>query len=434
MKTRIKELEGSRKSFEIEVPLDTIKNKYEEVYSRIQKQAEVPGFRAGKAPRYLIEANYKDKAGEEVKKQLIADHVFMSVKEAKADVIGAPMVSDIVFEAGKPLTFKAEVNVRPELKLKSYKGLKVIKQKVQVSTEDVDKVIEELQERHSQLKDVEGRPAKENDWCLCDVEISVEGKPGESRPSMEGRGEKSEGVWFPLTPKSTKPEFMSQLMGSLPGETKTVKTVMPANYPKKEQAGKEAVFIITVTQIKEKIAPAIDDEFAKDIGGFKSLLELRGNIREELAKAKEQEIRFKMEEDLVGQIIKSVNFEAPSVMVDAESEHLLNDARNRLQYMGCKKEDIDAQEAAMKQKFRDEAVKRVKGYFILDKIAEAEGVSASEEELNKRIELMASRSKRSVEETKKYLMDNNLMDDLKIEAAQDKAMEYLVANAKIEEV
>ena len=423
MKVKSKDLGGSRRGFEIEVPADHIQSKYDEIYGEIEKYAEVPGYRVGKAPRYLVETHYKEKAGEEVKKRLIGEAVVKAVKDSGIDMIGMPAVTEIIFEAGKPLSFKAEVHVRPEIKLKNYKGLKAVKQKAQISTEDVDKVIEELQERHSQLKDVEGRPAKDNDWCLCDVEISVEGKPGE----------KNENVWFPLTPKSTKPEFMSQLLGTVPGDTRTVKTVMPLNYPRKDQAGKEAVFIVTVNQVKEKIAPVIDDEFAKDVGGFKSLLELRGNIREELTKAKEQEIRFKLEEELVSQLIKSVNFEAPAMMVDTEAGHLIKDAQDRLQYMGYKKEDIEKEETAMKEKFRGEAEKRVKAYFILDKVAELENLGASEADINKRAELLASRAKKTTEEAKKYLEDNNLTEDVKAEIAQDKAMEFLIENAKIEE-
>ncbi len=422
MNIKIKEIEGSRRIFEVEIPADVIFGKLEEVYSEIQKEAEVPGFRTGKAPRYLIETHYKDKAHEEVKRRLISDHIIKAVKDSGIAMIGAPQVSDIIFETGKPLKFKAEVNVRPEVKLKSYKGLKVKKDTVQVSTEDVDKVIEELRDRAAQLKDVEGRSAKEGDWCLCDVEISVEGKPGE----------KNEGVWFPLNPKSTKPEFLSQLTGANPGDTKTVKTVLPANYHKKEQAGKEAVFIVTVNQIKERLLPEVDDEFAKDLGGFKSLLELRGNIREELTTSKEQEIKFKMEEDLLGQVIRSTNFEAPAIMVDSEMDRLLKEMHSRLQHLGYKQEDIEKQASALKEKIKEEAVKRVKGFFILEKVAEAEGIAPSEEELNKRIELLAARSKRTVEELRSHLIEKDLMEDIKTEMAQDKALEFLVVNAKIE--
>jgi trigger factor len=422
MNIKIKEIEGSRRIFEVEIPADVIFGKLEEVYCEIQKEAEIPGFRAGKAPRYLIETHYKDKAREEVKRRLISDHIIKAVKDSGIAMIGAPQVSDIIFETGKPLKFKAEVNVRPEVKLKSYKGLKVKKDNVQVSTEDVDKVIEELRDRSAQLKDVEGRSAKEGDWCLCDVEISVEGKPGE----------KNEGVWFPLNPKSTKPEFLSQLTGANPGDTKTVKTVLPANYHKKEQAGREAVFIVTVNQIKERLLPEVDDEFAKDLGGFKSLLELRGNIREELTTSKEQEIKFKMEEDILGQVIRSTSFEAPAIMVDSEMDRLLKETRSRLQHIGYKQEDIEKQASALKEKIKEEAVKRVKGFFILEKVAEAEGIAPSDEELNKRVELLAARSKRTVEDLRSHLIEKDLMEDIKAEMAQDKALEFLVANAKIE--
>ena len=169
------------------------------------------------------------------------------------------------------------------------------------------------------------------------------------------------------------------------------------------------------------------------MGGFKSLLELRGNIREELTNSKEQEIKFKMEEELLGQLIKSVNFEAPTIMVDSEMDRLLKETRSRLQHMGYKQEEIDKQEPALKEKIKEEAVKRVKGFFILEKVAEAEGIAPTEEELNKRIELLASRSKRTVEDLKSYLTGNDLMEDIKAEMAQDKALEFLVANAKIEE-
>ncbi|KPK38180.1 MAG: hypothetical protein AMJ78_10395 [Omnitrophica WOR_2 bacterium SM23_29] len=385
---KVRELAGSRRVFEIEVPQEAIIEKYGEVYSEIQKAAEIPGFRVGKAPRYLIETHYKDKAKEEVQKRLIADHVIRAVKDSGLNTIGSPIISDVMFESEKPLTFKAEVNVKPDVKLKSYKGLKAKKQKVNVSTEEVDKVVEELQERNAQLKDVEGRSAKVGDWCLCDAEVVIEGKPAE----------KNEGVWFPLNSKSTKREFLDQLIGSSPGDTKVVKTTLPINYPRKEQAGKEAQFLVTVNQIKERILPHIDDEFAKDLGGFKSLLELRGHIREELTKIKEQDARFQMEDDLINQLIKSTNFEAPTLMVDSEMGRLLKDARARLLYMGYKKEDIESQEPKMSEKLREEATKKVKGFFILEKVAEMEGIKVTEEEVCKRIELLASRSKRSVED------------------------------------
>ena len=141
-----------------------------------------------------------------------------------------------------------------------------------------------------------------------------------------------------------------------------------------------------------------------------------------------------MEEGLVGQLIKSSNFEVPSMMVDAEAEHLLKDAQDRLQYMGYKKEDIEKEEAAMKQKFRDEAARRVKSYFILDKVAELEKLVAAEEDIGKRVDLLAARAKKTTEDAKKYLEDNNLMEDIKAEITQDKAMEFLIENAKIEEV
>lgn len=424
MKVKVKELAGSRRVFEIEVPQETIIEKYEEVYNEIQKVAEIRGFRVGKAPRYLIERHYKDKAEEEVKKRLIADHFMRSVKDSGLNTIGSPVISDITFESEKPLTFKAEVHVKPEVKLKSYKGLKVKKQKVNVSTEEVDKVVEELQERNAQLKDVEGRSAKMDDWCLCDTEIVIDGKPAE----------KSEGVWFPLNSKSTKKEFLDQLIGSNPGDAKVVKTTLPANYPRKEQAGKEAQFLITVNQIKEKISPPIDDELAKDLGGFKSLLELRGQIREELTKIKEQDARFQMEEDMINQLIKLTNFEAPTLMVDSEMDRLLKDARARLLYLGYKKEDIESQEPKMLEKLKEEAAKKVKGFFILEKVTEIEGIKATEEEINKRIELLATRSKRSVENMRAHLSENDLLEDIKVDIVQDKALEFLIGNAKIEEV
>lgn len=423
MKVKAKELAGSRRIFEIEIPTEAIVEKYEDVYSEIQKVAEIPGFRVGKAPRYLVEKHHKDKADEEVKKRLIADYFMRAIKDSGLNTIGSPIISDVMFESGKPLAFKAEVNVKPEVKLKSYKGLKVKKQKVNIATEEVDKVVEELQDRNAQLKAVEGRPARDGDWCLCDVEISVDGKPGE----------KNEGVWFPLSPKSTKPEFLSQLTGANPGDTKTVKTILPANYPRADQAGKEATFIITVNQVKEKIMPAIDDEFAKELGGFKSLLDLRGHIREELTKIKEQEVKFQMEEDIISQLIKSTNFEAPALMVDSEMDRLLKDARARLLYMGYKKEDVEKQEPSMKEKLKEEAVKRIKGFFILEKIAELEGIKAAEEDMNKRIELLASRSKRSVEDMRSHLAEDDLLEGVKTDIMQDKALEFLIENAQIEE-
>ena len=419
MKQRHKEVKGSKKLFEIEVPKDAVKKRYDEIRDDIKKIAEIPGYRAGKAPRDIVEKFHGEKIKEETLQDLIAHSYRQALDESKTDTVGVPEVTDVIFDLEKGLSFKVKVDVRPTFNLKKYKGIPVKKEKPDVKEEGVEKYLSVLRESKATFTDASTRPAKTGDFAVCDLECFV----GEKAIYP-----KRNGVWIMLDKSNPVPGMVEGLTGKSTGENVEVKTTLPKDFQDKEYSNKEAIFKINILNIKERQLPELNDEFVKSLGAYKNIDELKKVIRDDLKRKLEHRIRQDMEHQILSHLLKDMNFTAPQNLVDRETKRLVEVRKKEHQQHGH--QDKPDEKILEEQALKD-ATGRVKLYFILDEIAKKESIGVDDKELDQVLASLATEYRKTKEEITKYYSDHKLLEGLKDQIKENKVIDFLLNNANV---
>jgi len=423
MKKKIKNIEECRKLFEIEIPSEEVNKQMEECYKKIEKVAKIPGYRAGKIPKDLLEKHYGDQATKEVVEDLIGDAYQKAIEESGFIPLGFPQISDVKLDDKKTLSFKAEFNIRPKIELKQYKGLKLNKKAIEIKEEDVERSTKTLQESTAKFKNTEARPVQIGDYIICDSEVFVDGK---------AIAKKRENIWMPVEEKSYIPNLSTGLVGTAIGDEKEIETILPQDFSNKEYANKRAIFKIKIKEIKEKILSEIDDAFAKD-AGYNNLAELKDSLRALLKNQAERQVRQDLENQIVEQLLGSSKFNVPASLVERQTQHLFEEEKNNLLKQGLKEDDIKSKEKELKDKMRPWATKQIKNMFILDEIAHKEDINVSKEELDGTLEAIARQYNKPKEEIEKYYEKNDLISSLRSDIRHSKILEFLIKEARIEE-
>jgi trigger factor len=347
VKTIVKKVGECKRLLEIELPETIVQEKFIQVYSELRKEAELRGFRKGKAPQDLLRKYYGKTATAEVTQRLILESFKRAVKEENLAPISSPQIRDIKLESTNTFSFKAEIEIKPQFKLKNYKNLKVKKKKIEVNDKDVEEVLLRLQEMNAQLHPVTGRTAtKKGDWLLCDCKLFKGGNCVEEK----------ENVWVALEEGKTSKEFIDGLVGANIGSTVTIKE-------------KDVIHSIKVKEIKEKCLPTLDDNFAHSINRCKNLAELKELIYNDLVRHNEAKVKLDMKNQLLQQLLKDNKFSCPPSLVEEELEQLVNEAKLRQNLQRREEKKVFSQEEAMKEELKTEAENRVRLSFILDEIA-----------------------------------------------------------------
>lgn len=421
MKRKIKHIEEHRKSFEIEVPAADVNKRKDELFDKFSKTATVPGFRAGKAPRDLLEKHYGERVTKEVVEDLISGSYRQAVEEEGLMPLGYPHISDVNLNDKNVLSFKAEFNTRPKIEIKEYKGLALKKKKAQISDEDVDRSINSLRESTAKFKECTGRGVQIGDYIVCDSHIFVDDKP---------IAQKRENIWMPIEEVSYVPGVSKALVGANLNEEKEIETTLPEDFPIKEHAGKKSVFKIKVKEIKEKVLPQIDDEFAKDLG-YNNLSELKDSIRKVLESQMERQIKQDLERQIIEKLLENSNFNVPSSLVDEQLKYIVEEEKGRLKKQGLKEEDLKAKDKDLADKLKPVAERQVKTMFILDEIAHEEKITVSKEELDEAFEGLARQYNQPRAKVEKYYKENDLVSNLYADIKNGKLLELLIKEAKI---
>lgn len=425
MKVDIKDIQDCQKLLKIQVESQRILDEYQNVLKEFSKSASVPGFRQGKAPVDLIKIHYDSKVKEETLHRLIHESYHEALSSNKIEFIGYPKVDEIQFEIEeKPtLIFSVTVDIRPKIQLKPHKNIKLKKKKLLVEDEEIQKTLKALQEQNAKLVTVDGQPSKMGDYLVCDYKINIDDKQIDSKQN----------VLLLLDENSQLPHLVKNLAGCQKDTAQKIELILPKDYPKNEYRNKKSIWHIDIKQIKEKILPKIDDEFAKDIGNFKDLEELKNIIKDELTVAKKQKAELDIKQQIFDFLLKSTNFSLPPSLLKRQTERLVNDAKIKLLYQGLNKEQVESQQAALEEKLKPDAENQLKLFFILDRIADEENIDVSETDTANHIDSLAKSSKQTKEEILKYINDNDLMDDLKMQLRHEKTVEFLLKDAVVEE-
>ena len=420
MKAKLTDQKGCKRIIEVEISAEEVEDKFKEVFTEISKVAEIAGFRKGKAPRDIIEKKYGAKAAEEVLKDLVASSYEEAIKQLKIIPMEYPKVSDVKLDRNKPLTYTAEVDVRPDIELKKYKGLKVNKNQAKVEDADVEKALSNLRELHAKFTAADERSVSDGDYIVCDLACR----------SGEKEIFKKESMWLLVNKEGTIKELHESLLGMKKDEEKEIRTELPQDYPGKELAGKEAVYKIKIKHVKEKKLPALDDEFAKDLGKS-SVQELKEAVKKDLIKRAEIAINEDIRGQILEQLLKNSSFEVPEAMAGRQLESLINDAKDRMLSQGVQEKEINANIDTVREKMKPRAVNQVKLFFLLDEIARLENIKVDPQEVDRALEIMAGKMKKDKKKLLEEYEKTDLLQQVIGQVREEKIMEFLLKEAEV---
>ena len=427
MSLQVEKLEKGMAKLTIEVPAEEFTKAIEVAYNKNKKKISVPGFRAGKVPRAMIEKMYgKGIFVEDAANEIIPDAYEKAFKECEEEITSTPKIEVVQAEEGKPFIFTAEVALKPEVTLGTYKGVEVEKPVVEVSEEDINAEIEKERKNCARTITVEDRPVKDGDIVNINFEGFVDGEAFEG-----GKGED-----FPLTIGSHSfiDNFEEQLIGKNIDDEVEVNVTFPENYHEESLKGKPALFKVKINKIQENELPELDDEFASEVSSYDTFEEYKKSVEEHLKEQKENEAKTRKEDAVIEAIIKDAKMDIPDAMMETEQRSIINDFSQRLKMQGMNIEQYykytGLNEEKMMEQVKEQADRRIKTRLVCEAIVNAEKIEVSEEELDAELKKLADQYGLEVDKVKNEFMDAERISEFKKDIAIQKAITFVTENAK----
>ena len=432
MNVTVENLAPCRKLLRVEVDAKAVDEAFESMTKDFQKQASLPGFRPGKAPRHLVLTKYEKDIQDEVKRKLIADSYKQAVSEKKLDVLGYPDIEEIQFGRGQALQFAATIETAPEFQLPEYKGLPAKREARSVTDADITRALDLLREQQVKFETV-ARPAQTGDVVVVNYTGACDGKPiTETAPTAKGLTEQKN-FWVSTEPNAFIPGFAEQLLGAKAGDKRTVTVDFPADFVTKELAGRKGVFEVEMVEVKEKVLPPLDDVFAKRYDA-ENLEKLQAGVRHDL----ENELKFKQDKSIRAQLVRAlldrVNFDLPETAVAQETRNVVYNLVRENTKRGVSRDLIEKEKDAIYSAATSSAKERVKLAFLIQHIAEKEEIKVAQEEILRRVQTLATMYQIPPEKFLKDLQKRNGIIEIYDQLAHEKVMEFIENNAKIETV
>ncbi|HVU09566.1 MAG TPA: trigger factor [Verrucomicrobiae bacterium] len=432
MNISIENLAPCKKLLRVDVDAKTVDETFDAVTKDFQKQAALPGFRPGKAPRDLVVKKYEADIKDEAKRKLIGDNYRKALEEKKLNVIGYPDIEEIQFGRGQNLQFAATIETAPEFELPPYKGLPAQREIKSVTDADIERALKMLAQQHVKFETV-ARELKMGDVAVVNYTGMCDGKPiTETAPTARGLTEKKN-FWLDIEPNAFIAGFAEQMVGAKAGDKRTVNVDFPADFVTKELQGKKGVFEVEILEVKERILPAIDDAFAKKYDA-EDLEKLREGVRRDL----ENELKYSQTKAVRAQIVSGllgrVNFDLPETAVAQTTRNVVYDIVRENSQRGVPRELIEKQKDEIYSVAASSAKERVKLAFLVQRIAEQEKIAVSQEEVLQRANAMAAAYQIPLEKFIKDLQQRNGVNELYDQIAHEKVFAFLEQNAQIEEV
>jgi len=428
----VENLAPCKKLLRVEVDARIVGETFDAVTREFQKHAALPGFRPGKAPREMIARRFAADIKDEARRKLISEHYRKAVEEKKLRVIGPPDIEEIQFDRGQDLQFAATVETAPEFDLPEYKGLPVRREIKSVTDQDVERALHLLAQQHVKYQTVT-RELRVGDVAVVHYTGTCDGQPLTAiAPTAHSLAEKKN-FWIDAGAESFLPGFAEQLLGAKAGEKRTVTVDFPADFVTRELAGKKGVFNVEIVEVKEKVLPPLDDEFAKKYDA-ENLEKLRAGVRRDL----ENELKYSQERAVRRQIIRAlldrVNFELPETPVAQETRTVVYDIVRENSQRGVPREVIEKEKDAIYAAATRSAQERVKLAFLIQRIAEQEKISATQDEVLRRAQSLAAFYQIPLEQFIKDLQKRDGIRELYEQIVHEKVLAFLEQNAKIEDV
>jgi trigger factor len=427
MGANLKKIEKSIATLELTIPKEKFEEGLDYAFKKNASKFNIPGFRKGKAPRFLVERYYGEGVLYEDAIEYVFDEAYKeALKTFNLEPVDYPDINILQIGKGKDLILEATVPIMPEVELGEYKGIEIEKIEYDVYDGDVEYELEKLRQQNARIIPVEGRPAEEGDIALIDFEGYIDGQPFEG-----GKGENYE---LELGSGTFIPGFEEQIIGHNIGETFDITVTFPEDYRVEELKGKTAVFKITLKGLNRKELPELDDEFAKDVSEFETLEELKQDIRKKLEEKNKKEAENEMKEKAVMKVVENAKVDIPDVMVERQIDLSLRDLDYNLRLQGL---DLNSYLSItgktledLKKEMWDSAFNRVKTQLVIDKIAKVENIEVTEEELESKLKELAESYRVNLEEFKKSLTESQI-NGIKEDIAYYKTIDFIFNESKI---
>ena len=396
------------------------------VYFKSAKYFNIPGFRKGKAPMNIVEKYYgKEIFYEDAFNEVVPEELEKAVEENKLEVVSRPDIDVTQIGKGQDLIFTAVFQTKPEAELGKYKGVEIKKIEYKVTDEDIEHELGHMQEHNSRLISIEDRPVEKGDIANINFEGFVDGVAFE--------GGKAENHDLEIGSNTFIPGFEDQIIGMKIDEEKDIKVKFPDEYFSKDLAGKDATFKVKVNEIKKKELPKLDDEFAKDVSEFDTLKELKESIKEKQQKQNDERAKYETQDAVIKAVCENVKVDIPSGMIETETENMLKDMEQRLAYQGLKLEQylqmMGKTKEDMQKEYEPQATEAIKSRLALEAVIKAEKIEVPEIDVDEKIKEMAKNYGKENDE--EFLKNENVRNYIKQGLESEKAIEFLVENAKI---
>ncbi len=426
MSVQVEKQEKNMAKLIIEVSAQELEKALQNAFLKNKNKISIPGFRKGKVPRQMVEKMYGPEIFyEDAANELIPDAYEKAVEECGEDIVSSPSIEVTQIKKGEPFIFTAEVALKPEVKLGKYKGVAVDKADLNVTDEEVDAEVNKERENNARNIEVTDRPVKDGDMTVLDFEGFVDGVAFEG-----GKGEN-----YPLTIGSGAfiPGFEAQLVGAEINKETEVNVTFPEDYQAEDLRGKAAVFKCTIKEIKEKELPELDDEFAGEVSEFDTLEEYKADVKAKLTEKKEKDAKEAKEAAVIEAIVNDSDMEIPDAMVETQQRQMMDEFAQRIQMQGLSMEQYlqftGASYERMIEQVKPQAEKRIKSRLVLEAIAKAENIEASEEDYEQELKAMAEAYQMEVDKVKEMLPEKSV-SQIKEDIAVRKAAEFAVEQSK----
>jgi trigger factor len=415
-------VEGCKHSLEITVPVAEVEKETERVVADIQKKVRLPGFRPGHAPLSIVKTRFAGDIRQDVIEKLVPRFFQAAVDKDHLKVVGRPDVSDVHFHAGEPLKFKAEFEVAPEFELGEYRDILVTYDQPQVTEEDVNERVEALRQQKAEFVNEEPRPLADGDYALVSLE------------SLSGLAEKvqQDEISLKIGDEATLAAFSENLRGAAPEEAREFEVTYPEDYERKTLAGKTVKFRATVKAVRRRELPELNDEFAKDLGDYQTLEELKNAIRTAIEQEREHKAQEEAKEQLLNKLVEAHDFCVPQAYIDRQIEINVENQLRTLAAQGIDPKSIKLDWAKVRETQKEKAERDVKASLLLDKVGEREAINATQEEVDREVQRIARQQREAVAMTRAKLQKDGAIGRIAGHIRTEKTLNFLFEHARKE--
>ena len=411
---------ATRREIEVEVPFEEVSRETDTLIQKYQKLARIPGFRKGHVPASIIKQRFSQDIQNDVIDALVPRYFRKETERLGLMPVSQPRVTDLHAHQGEPLHFKATFEVMPEIKVEGYKDLRAEHPEIMVTDDEVEESLKSLQEQKATFSPIEDRPIADGDYA----QVSLDGTPKQDEAGM--KPVHMDDVLVEIGGKNTMPEFTENLRGANAGETRTFDVNYPEDFSDERLRGKVFTYTVKVNAIKQKSVPELKDEFAKELGEFSTVDEVRQRIREGMEQERRQAAEREVKDKLLIELINRNEFELPKAMVDQQIDVRLERGLRALAAQGLRSEDMKKMDLPrLRAGQKDQAVQELKATLLLEKIADEEKIEVGDEEINREIEALATQTNQTPDAIRARLTRDGALDRIRNRIRNEKALDFL---------